>query len=80
MAILEVGGPSGFLFDEEDAQKLTDKKGLQRVELEKSNTVVNIYFNSVVNSIFSAVNCLILDWLKICLSQFEKLFSGEFFI
>ena len=61
MSVLEVGGLSGFVFDEEDAQKLTGKKELQRVELGKSDTFVYIYFNSVANSIakFSSVKLLI---------------------
>ena len=82
MSVLEVGSISGFVFDEEDAQRLTDENGLQRVELGKSDTFVYIYFNSVANSIvkFSSVKLLInLDWLRICLSQFEKLFTRKFF-
>ena len=51
MSLLEVKTLSGYGFDEEEAQKLTGKAGLQRVELDNSDTTVYIYFNSVFNSI-----------------------------
>ena len=54
MSLLQVGTLSGYGFDAEEAQKLTAKTGLQRVELDNSGTTVYIYFNSVCFS-FNAV-------------------------
>lgn len=47
MAVAEVDTLSGYRFDNEETAKLTGVKDLQRVELEKDDTRMNIYFNPV---------------------------------
>jgi hypothetical protein len=45
MAVAEVDAISGYKFDSEEMDKLTGIKDLQRVELDKDDTKMNIYFN-----------------------------------
>ena len=47
MAVAALQALSGFKFDEEEMNLLTEKDGLQRVELEKDDTLMNVYFNAV---------------------------------
>lgn len=47
MAVAEVDTLSGYKFDNEELDKLTGIKDLQRVELDKDDTRMNIYFNPV---------------------------------
>ncbi|CAD5206260.1 unnamed protein product [Bursaphelenchus okinawaensis] len=47
MAVAEVEALSGYKFDNEEMSKLTSIKDLQRVELEKDDTRMNIYFNPI---------------------------------
>jgi uncharacterized protein (UPF0335 family) len=50
MAVAEVNALSGYKFDNEEVQKLTGLKDLQRAELENEDTKLNIYFNPVIKS------------------------------
>uniref|UniRef100_A0A183BVF1 TEP1-F n=1 Tax=Globodera pallida TaxID=36090 RepID=A0A183BVF1_GLOPA len=45
MAVAEVDALSGYRFDEEDVRRLTGIADLQRVELDKEDSKLNIYFN-----------------------------------
>jgi len=45
MALAEVSALSGYKFDADEMAKLTQISDLQRVELEKDDTKMNIYFN-----------------------------------
>ena len=45
MALAEVDALSGYTFDADEMAKLTQITGLQRVELERGDTKLNIYFN-----------------------------------
>ena len=47
MAVAEIDTLSGYQFDNEDVDKLTNIEDLQRVELDKDDTRMNIYFNAV---------------------------------
>ncbi|KAH7726608.1 A-macroglobulin complement component [Aphelenchoides avenae] len=47
MAVAEVDAISGYKFDNEEMEKLTGIKDLQRVELDKEDTKMNIYFNPI---------------------------------
>lgn len=47
MAVAALQSLSGFKFDEEEMNLLTQTKGLQRVELEDDDTLMNVYFNGV---------------------------------
>ena len=47
MVVAALQALSGFKFDEEEMNLLTEKDGLQRVELEKDDTLMNVYFNAV---------------------------------
>ncbi|CAJ0576094.1 unnamed protein product, partial [Mesorhabditis spiculigera] len=47
MALAEVQALTGYKFDEEEANLLTNIKDLQRVELDKDDTQVNIYFDAL---------------------------------
>ena len=47
MAVAEVDAISGYRFDNEEMTKLTSIKDLQRVELDRDDTHLNIYFNPV---------------------------------
>uniref|UniRef100_A0A1I7RL95 A2M_recep domain-containing protein n=1 Tax=Bursaphelenchus xylophilus TaxID=6326 RepID=A0A1I7RL95_BURXY len=47
MAVAEIEALSGYKFDNEEMNKLTSIKDLQRVELEKDDTRMNIYFNPI---------------------------------
>jgi hypothetical protein len=48
MAVAEVNALSGYKFDNEEVQKLTGLKDLQRAELDNEDTKLNIYFNPVI--------------------------------
>ncbi|GMS92544.1 hypothetical protein PENTCL1PPCAC_14719, partial [Pristionchus entomophagus] len=45
MAVAEIDALSGFLFDEENQSEMLSTKDVQRVEMEKDDTKINIYFN-----------------------------------
>jgi hypothetical protein len=45
MAVAEINSLSGYKFDNDDIGKLTSIPDLQRVELDKDDTQMNIYFN-----------------------------------
>ncbi|KAL3083600.1 hypothetical protein niasHT_036372 [Heterodera trifolii] len=47
MAVAEVDALSGYRFDEEDVRRLTGIADLQRVELDKEDSKLNIYFNAL---------------------------------
>ena len=47
MAVAEIDALTGFRFDNEETNKLTTIRDLQRVELENDDTKANIYFNAV---------------------------------
>lgn len=47
MAVAEISAISGYRFDAEEMNKLTGISDLQRVELDKDDTKMNIYFNPV---------------------------------
>ena len=49
MAVAEVYTLSGYKFDEEETHKLTGTNDLQRADLSNDNTLLNIYFNQVIN-------------------------------
>jgi CD109 antigen len=59
MAVAEVQALSGYQFDNEEIDKLTNIEDLQRVELDKDDTRMNIYFNA-------------LDENPICLSLYSN--------
>uniref|UniRef100_A0A914DPR9 Uncharacterized protein n=1 Tax=Acrobeloides nanus TaxID=290746 RepID=A0A914DPR9_9BILA len=50
MAVAEIDSISGYKFDNEELDKLTGIKDLQRVELDKDDTRMNIYFNALGDS------------------------------
>ncbi|CAJ0956760.1 unnamed protein product, partial [Mesorhabditis belari] len=50
MALAEVQALTGYKFDEEEANLLTNIKDLQRIELDKDDTQVNIYFDALDSS------------------------------
>ncbi|KAI6223646.1 hypothetical protein M3Y99_01446300 [Aphelenchoides fujianensis] len=60
MAVAEVDAISGYRFDSEETDKLTDITDLQRVELDKDDTRMNIYFNPLGDT-------------PVCLSLFSDL-------
>ena len=64
MVVAALQALSGFKFDEEEMNLLTEKDGLQRVELEKDDTLMNVYFNAV----------------RIFLLKFTCILSSFFFI
>jgi hypothetical protein len=45
MAVAEIDSLSGYKFDSDEMNKLTSINDLQRVELDKDDTHMNIYFN-----------------------------------
>ena len=51
MALMEIDALSGYQFDADEINKLTEKHyvlpKIQRVELEKGDTKINLYFRSV---------------------------------
>ena len=49
MALMEIDALSGYQFDADEINKLTKKHlpKIQRVELEKGDTKINLYFRSV---------------------------------
>ena len=49
MAVLEAGALSGFEFDYDATQALTEQQSLQRAELTKGGTQANLYFESVTH-------------------------------
>jgi CD109 antigen len=59
MAVAEINTLSGYQFDNEEIDKLTNIEDLQRVELDKDDTRMNIYFNA-------------LDENPICLSLYSN--------
>lgn len=50
MAVAEIDSLSGYKFDSDEANKLTSIPDLQRVELDKDDTRINVYFNPVCSS------------------------------
>ncbi|PAV67173.1 hypothetical protein WR25_25013 isoform J [Diploscapter pachys] len=50
MAVAALQSLSGFKFDEEEMNLLTQTKGLQRVELEDDDTLMNVYFNGLTST------------------------------
>lgn len=49
MAVAEIEALTGYQFDGDEANKLTTIQDLQRVELEKDDTKLNLYFNPVLH-------------------------------
>lgn len=47
MALAEIDALSGYRFDAEQVHTLTSIEDLQRVEMEKDDTKMNVYFNPV---------------------------------
>ncbi|KAI6203725.1 hypothetical protein M3Y94_00589600 [Aphelenchoides besseyi] len=47
MAVAEIDAISGYRFDNEETEKLTGIPDLQRIELDKEDTKMNIYFNPI---------------------------------
>ncbi len=47
MAVMAANALSGFEFVQEDLDKLTTIKDLQRVDLDKGDTHADVYFNKV---------------------------------
>jgi hypothetical protein len=47
MAVAEIDSLSGYKFDSDETNKLTSIPDLQRVELDKDDTRINVYFNPV---------------------------------
>ena len=47
MAVAEIPTLSGYQYDEEELQTLTDVPGIQRKEFEQDDTKINLYFNPV---------------------------------
>lgn len=59
MAVAEVNALTGYRFDGDEIGRLTDIVDLQRAELDKDDTKMNLYFNPVshINEFFIFKNC-----------------------
>ena len=63
MALAEIDALSGYRFDAEQVHTLTGIEDLQRVEMEKEDTKMNVYFNPVSCSLWKKLMLFI--WVRL---------------